>query len=39
MNKAVALTQLRPVGENFHWSQARQVLARMEEGATSASWC
>jgi NADPH:quinone reductase-like Zn-dependent oxidoreductase len=33
MNKAVALTALRPIGENFHWSQARQVLARMEEGS------
>jgi len=33
MNKAIALTSLRPIGENFHWSQARQVLARMEEGS------
>jgi NADPH:quinone reductase-like Zn-dependent oxidoreductase len=31
MNKAIALTQLRPVGENFHWSQAREALTRMEE--------
>ena len=33
LNKAITLTQLRPVGENFHWSQAREALARMEEGS------
>ena len=33
MNRAIALTQLRPVGEDFPWSQARQVLARMEEAS------
>ena len=33
LNKAIALTQLRPVGENFHWSQAREALARMEEAS------
>ncbi len=33
MNKAIALTQLRPVGEDFPWTQARQVLARLEEGS------
>lgn len=33
LNKAISLTQLRPVGENFHWSQAREALARMEEGS------
>jgi NADPH:quinone reductase-like Zn-dependent oxidoreductase len=33
MNKAISLTQLRPVGEDFPWAQARQVLARMEEGS------
>jgi NADPH:quinone reductase-like Zn-dependent oxidoreductase len=33
MNKAIALTQLRPVGENFHWSQAREALTRMEEAS------
>lgn len=33
MNRAIALTQLRPVGEDFPWSQARHVLARMEEGS------
>jgi NADPH:quinone reductase-like Zn-dependent oxidoreductase len=32
MNKAISLTQLRPVGENFPWSQAREVLQKMEEG-------
>ena len=33
MNRAVSLTQLRPVGEDFPWTQAREVLARMEEGS------
>jgi len=33
LNRAISLAQLRPVGENFHWSQAREVLARMEEGS------
>jgi NADPH:quinone reductase-like Zn-dependent oxidoreductase len=33
MNKAIALTQMRPVGEDFPWSNAPQVLARMEEGS------
>jgi NADPH:quinone reductase-like Zn-dependent oxidoreductase len=33
MNKALALAQLRPVGENFHWSQAREALVRMEEAS------
>jgi NADPH:quinone reductase-like Zn-dependent oxidoreductase len=33
MNKAIALTRLRPAGENFHWSQAREALARMEEAS------
>ena len=33
MNKAIALTELRPIGENFHWSQAREALARMEEAS------
>ena len=27
------LGQLRPVGEEFHWTQAREVLARMQEGS------
>jgi len=33
MNKAIALTFLRPVGENFHWSEAREVLTRMQEAS------
>ena len=32
MNKAISLTQLRPVGEDFPWTHAREVLQRMEEG-------
>ena len=31
LNKAITLAMLRPVGENFHWSQAREALIRMEE--------
>jgi NADPH:quinone reductase-like Zn-dependent oxidoreductase len=33
LNRAIGLAILRPVGENFHWSQAREALARMEEGS------
>jgi NADPH:quinone reductase-like Zn-dependent oxidoreductase len=33
MNKAVSLAVLRPVGEEFHWTQAREALARMEESS------
>ena len=33
LNRAITLAVLRPVGENFHWSQAREALARMEEGS------
>jgi len=33
LNKAISLAVLRPVGENFHWSQAREALARMEEAS------
>lgn len=33
MNRAMALAELRPVGEEFHWSQVREVLGRMEEGS------
>jgi NADPH:quinone reductase-like Zn-dependent oxidoreductase len=33
MNRALTLAQLRPVGEEFHWTQAREVLERMEEGS------
>jgi NADPH:quinone reductase-like Zn-dependent oxidoreductase len=32
LNRAVSLGQMRPVGENFHWSQARKALSRMQEG-------
>jgi NADPH:quinone reductase-like Zn-dependent oxidoreductase len=31
MNKAISLTQMRPVGEDFPWTQAPEVLALMEE--------
>jgi hypothetical protein len=27
------MSAIRPVGGNFHWSQAREALARMEEGS------
>jgi NADPH:quinone reductase-like Zn-dependent oxidoreductase len=33
MNRAIKLAQLRPVGEEFHWAQACEVLHRMEEGS------
>jgi NADPH:quinone reductase-like Zn-dependent oxidoreductase len=33
LNRAISLVGLRPVGENFHWSQAREVLMRMEESS------
>jgi NADPH:quinone reductase-like Zn-dependent oxidoreductase len=33
LNKAVSLALLRPVGENFNWSQAREALRRMEEAS------
>jgi NADPH:quinone reductase-like Zn-dependent oxidoreductase len=33
MNKAIALTALHPVAELFPWSQAREVMARMEQAA------
>ena len=33
MNRAIALTQMRPVGEDFPWTHAPQVLTRMEEGS------
>jgi NADPH:quinone reductase-like Zn-dependent oxidoreductase len=33
MLKAISLTRMRPAGENFHWSQAREALARMEEAS------
>ena len=31
MNKAISMTQMRPVGEDFHWTQAREVLTKMQE--------
>ena len=33
MNRAVSLAQMRPVGEEFHWTQAREVMEKMEEGS------
>ncbi|HEY3707324.1 MAG TPA: NAD(P)-dependent alcohol dehydrogenase [Terracidiphilus sp.] len=33
MNRAISLTQLRPVGEDFPWTHAREVMAKMEEGS------
>ncbi len=33
MNKAITLAVLRPAGENFRWTQAREALARMEEAS------
>ncbi|MGB8259404.1 MAG: NAD(P)-dependent alcohol dehydrogenase [Terracidiphilus sp.] len=33
LNRAIALAELRPIGENFSWSQAREALARMEEAS------
>lgn len=32
MNRAIELAELRPVGEEFPWTEARAVFARMEEG-------
>ncbi len=32
MNRAISLAELRPVGEEFDWRQAREVLERMERG-------
>ena len=33
MNRALSLTQLRPIGEDFAWTHAREVLGRMEHGS------
>jgi NADPH:quinone reductase-like Zn-dependent oxidoreductase len=33
MNRAISLTEMRPVGEEFHWSQAREVMERMSDGS------
>jgi NADPH:quinone reductase-like Zn-dependent oxidoreductase len=32
MNRAISLAGLRPVGEDFPWTHAREVLTRMESG-------
>ena len=33
MNRAIALAELRPVGEEFDWRQAREALERMQEAS------
>jgi len=33
MNRAIALTQMRPVGEDFPWTHAPHVFQRMEESS------
>jgi len=33
LNRAISLVGMRPVGENFPWSQAREVLTHMEEAS------
>jgi hypothetical protein len=33
MNKEVWLGQMRPIGEEFPWTQAREVLTRMHKGS------
>jgi NADPH:quinone reductase-like Zn-dependent oxidoreductase len=33
MNRAISLTRLRPAGENFHWSEAREALKKMQEAS------
>jgi NADPH:quinone reductase-like Zn-dependent oxidoreductase len=33
MNRAISLAELRPVGEEFGWSHAREVFERMEEAS------
>src|SRR5580704_15736716 len=33
MNRAISLAELRPVGEEFDWRQAREALEHMEEGS------
>ena len=33
MNRAIVQAELRPFGESFPWSQARETLARMEAGS------
>ena len=31
MNKAIALAELKPAQESFPWTEAREVLGRMEQ--------
>jgi NADPH:quinone reductase-like Zn-dependent oxidoreductase len=33
MNRAISLTRMRPAGENFHWSEAREALMKMQEAS------
>jgi len=33
MNRAIRLTEMRPLGEEFNWGQAREVLERMSEAS------
>lgn len=33
INRTIALAELRPVGEDFDWSQVREVLERMEKAS------
>jgi NADPH:quinone reductase-like Zn-dependent oxidoreductase len=33
LNRAISLVGLRPIGENFPWSQAREVFTHMEEAS------
>jgi len=37
LNKAITLAVLRPVGENFHWSQAARPWQEWKKAPTSAS--
>ena len=40
MNRAISLAELRPVGEEFDWRQAREALERMEEAQPlRQAWC
>ncbi len=31
MNNAISLSHLQPVGDEFHWTQAREVMTKMQE--------
>jgi NADPH:quinone reductase-like Zn-dependent oxidoreductase len=33
MNRAIALAEMRPEGEEFNWRQAREVFKQLEEGS------